>query len=76
MDAAGSEHHFRREIDAHRRAITVHCYRMLGSLQDAEDVAQESLTKAWRRMDQLARGGEGLAVQDRDEQLPGPSEVS
>jgi RNA polymerase sigma-70 factor (ECF subfamily) len=44
---------FRTQIEPHRRAITAHCYRMLGSLQDAEEVAQESLLRGWQRLDEL-----------------------
>src|SRR6185295_10823677 len=39
---------FPEAVRAHRPAVITHCYRMLGSLQDAEDVAQEVLTRAWR----------------------------
>lgn len=55
-DESGSDR-FQRELEPHRRAITMYCYRMLGSLHDAEDVAQESLTRAWRRLGELRSGG-------------------
>jgi RNA polymerase sigma-70 factor, ECF subfamily len=35
-------------LEPHRAALQLHCYRMTGSLQDAEDLAQEALLRAWR----------------------------
>ena len=45
---AGDEEAFRELTEPHRRELHVHCYRMLGSVQDAEDVLQDSLLAAWR----------------------------
>jgi RNA polymerase sigma-70 factor (ECF subfamily) len=45
---------FRELVEAHERAVRVHCYRMLGSLQDAEDLTQETLLRAWRNQHTLA----------------------
>jgi RNA polymerase sigma-70 factor (TIGR02960 family) len=39
---------FERLVSRHRRELYAHCYRMLGSVQDAEDCLQESLLSAWR----------------------------
>ena len=41
---------FGQLVEAHERALRVHCYRMLGSLQDAEDQTQETLLRAWRNL--------------------------
>ena len=45
---AGDEEGFRQLTEPYRREIQVHCYRMLGSLTDAEDTLQETMLAAWR----------------------------
>jgi RNA polymerase sigma-70 factor (ECF subfamily) len=50
---AGDERAFRRLVEPYRHALEVHCYRMLGSAQDAEDLTQETLLRAWRALERF-----------------------
>jgi RNA polymerase sigma-70 factor (ECF subfamily) len=49
----GDEDAFRKLTDPYRRELQVHLYRMVGSLQDAEDLLQETLLAAWRGLEQF-----------------------
>ena len=51
---AGDEHAFEALTAPHLRELRLHCYRMLGSATDAEDVTQETLLAAWRALREFA----------------------
>jgi RNA polymerase sigma-70 factor (TIGR02960 family) len=50
---SGDEAAFEHLVEPYRRELQVHCYRILGSVQDAEDMLQETLMAAWRSLDQF-----------------------
>ena len=56
LDAArgGDEGAFSRIVEDHRTQLLAHCYRMLGSMDDAEDMLQETLLRAWRGLPRFA----------------------
>jgi len=48
--SAGDHNAFRELAEMHSRELQMHCYRILGSVQDAEDALQETLVSAWRNL--------------------------
>jgi RNA polymerase sigma-70 factor (TIGR02960 family) len=50
---AGDDDAFRALTDPYRRELQLHIYRIVGSVQDAEDLLQETLLSAWRSLEQF-----------------------
>ena len=68
----GDERAYGELVGPHRPTLHAHCYRMLGSLDDADDALQEALLRAWRGL-RPVRGPQlvpHLALPDRHQQLP------
>jgi RNA polymerase sigma-70 factor (TIGR02960 family) len=52
---SGDHDAFRDLVEMHSHELQVHCYRILGSLQDAEDALQETLVSAWRNLGEFGQ---------------------
>ena len=48
---AGDQEAFAQLVEPYRKQLMVHCYRILGSFEDAEDMLQETLVRVWKRLD-------------------------
>src|SRR5918999_2475129 len=52
--SAGDEAAFSALAERHRRELQLHCYRMVGSFEDSEDLVQETFLRAWRARERFS----------------------
>ncbi len=57
--AQAEQMEYSRVIEPYRRELLLHCYRLLGSLHEAEDAVQDALVRAWRHFDTFTEQGPG-----------------
>ena len=69
---SGDQAAFAAVTERFRRQLHVHCYRMLGSFDEAEEIVQETFLRAWRGSASVRGTGAAaeLALPHRDERLP------
>ena len=72
MAREGDEPAFEELTALHLRELHLHCYRMLGSIDDADDLLQETLAAAWRGLPALAgrSSSRSWLYAHRDQSLP------
>lgn len=70
----GDESAFAALSERYRRELRLHCYRMLGSFEDSEDLVQETFLRAWRGRETFTYLGPcsfpGLALPGRHQRMP------
>jgi DNA-directed RNA polymerase specialized sigma24 family protein len=68
---------FAELADGYRAELLLHCYRILGSVQDAEDLVQETLMAAWRSLDRFEGRASLLRIEGLAKiRLEGPPSVT
>ncbi len=69
----GNDDAFRRLVEPHRKELHAHCYRMLGSVHDADDALQDALLRAWRGLAKFE--GAARSARGSTESRPTPASI-